>query len=398
MFVYADHSATSPLRPAAREAMMPFLTEEYGNASSLYQLARRAKIALENARQSIARCLDCDASEVLFTSGGTEADNWALKSVMCERKPDGGHLIVSAVEHAAIMETAAYLRKKGRQVTFLPVDENGVVSPAALKDALQPDTKLVSIMMANNEVGTLQDIQALAAVARQAGVLFHTDAVQAAGHCPLSFRDLGVDMLSLSAHKFGGPKGIGALLVRKGLSLVPLLHGGGHEKGRRSGTENVAGAVGMAAALEESVASLAQSTQTLLSLTKQLDEGILAIPYAFKTGHPTQRLPGHCSYVFEAVEGESLVLNLDAHGICVSSGSACSSSTLEPSHVLLAVGIPQEVAHGSLRLSLGEQNTREQVAYVVEKLTQVIAGKRAMSPLWDEAEQKPLIRFWDRED
>ncbi len=396
MFVYADHAATAPLSPAARAAMEPFLSQNYGNASSVYALAREAARALLKARQEMAAALGCLPEEVYFTSGGTEADNWALKGVFEAKAPKGKHIVSSAIEHHAVLHTLKYLEKHGAEVTFLPVNEDGVIALSDLEKALRPDTIAVSLMAANNEVGSLQPIAEAARLAHAHGALFHTDAVQAVGHIPLDFAALDADMLSLSAHNCGGPTGVGALIMRKGLRLPPLLHGGGHERGQRSGTENVAGVVGMTAALCEAVAALDAREKHMKALQNKVVSGVMQIPYSYFSGHKTARLPGLCSFVFESVEGESLVLGLDNAGVCASSGSACSSGSLDPSHVLLAMGMPHEVAHGSLRLSLGHENTAEEAEYLVKTVAEVVAARWAMSPLWDEQAQKPTMRFWDK--
>ncbi|MCL2747136.1 MAG: aminotransferase class V-fold PLP-dependent enzyme [Oscillospiraceae bacterium] len=406
MFVYADNAATMPLSPAALSAMRPFLEENYGNASSIYSVARDARRALEDARRTIAGALGAAPEEIYFTAGGTEADNWALVGA-CEAKrnqggqggqrdrggrgaQDGRHMIVSAIEHHAVLHTAQHLQKQGFELTVLPVDKLGRVAASQVQEALRPDTVLVSCMTANNEVGTIQPIEEIGRLCHASGVWFHTDAVQAIGHIPLDLSSLPVDMLSLSGHKFGGPKGIGALFLRRGVRLPPLLHGGGHERGLRSGTENVAGAVGMAAALRESTLGMAEDIRRTSAMRDRLIAALSAIPYAFLTGDPENRLPGNASFVFACVEGESLVLNLDMAGVCASSGSACSSGSLDPSHVLLALGLPHEVAHGSLRLTISGDTTPEQVDYLISQVIAAVARGRAMSPLWDAAAQKPI--------
>lgn len=384
-FVYADHAATTKLCKEALDAMMPYLTAEYGNPSSPYRFAGRAKEALEKARGQTASCLGAEAGEIYFTSGGSESDNWALRAAAELKRNKGRHIITSAVEHHAVLHTAEWLHTQGFEITYLPVDSAGRVSPDDLAAALRPDTVLVSVMAANNEIGTIQPIRELAAAAHKGGALFHTDAVQAAGHIPVDVRQWDVDLLSLSAHKFCGPRGMGALFVRSGLRLPPLIFGGGQEKGRRSGTENVAGAVGMAAALVKAVETMPQESARLTALRDKLIGGLKKISGSRLTGHPTDRLPGCVSFIFEAIEGESIVLRLDNEGICASSGSACSSASLDPSHVLLAIGLPHELAHGSLRLTLGEETGEGDVDYLLEKVPQVVKDLRAMSPLWTEA-------------
>lgn len=391
MFVYADHAATTPLKREVLDAMMPFLTEQYGNASSVYKLAGNAKRALEAARQDVADSLGVDKREIYFTGGGSESDNLAIKGALTALERKGKHIITSAIEHHAVIYTLEHLSKRGLcDLTVLPVDKFGLVSPHVLKAAIRPDTVLITIMTANNEIGTIQPIDELGAIAREHNVWFHTDAVQAVGHMPLCLEN--VDMLSISAHKFGGPKGVGALYLRGGIKIPPLIDGGGHEGGLRSGTENIAGIVGMAKALRLAVDNLTKNTLKVAAVSKIVSEGLASIPYSFPTGHPEMRLPGTVSFVFEAVEGESLVLGLDAKGVAASSGSACSSGTLDPSHVLLAIGLPHEVAHGSLRLTFGEENTVEEAEYVVKAVTEVVARSRAMSPLWSG--DKPTERFW----
>jgi len=383
-FVYADHAATTKLSKEALAVMMPYLTSEYGNPSSPYRFAGKAKEALEKARGQMASCMGARPEEIYFTSGGSESDNWALRGIAELKSKKGRHIITSAIEHHAILHTTEWLHTQGFEITYLPVDSVGRVSPGDLASALRPDTILVSIMAANNEIGTIEPIRELASVAHKGGALFHTDAVQALGHVPLDVKELDVDLLSLSAHKFCGPRGRGALYMKSGLRLPPLIYGGGQERGRRSGTENVAGAVGMAAALSNAVETMPQESARLTSLRDKLISGLKEIPRSRLTGDPVNRLPGSASFIFEAIEGESVVLRLDNEGICASSGSACSSASLDPSHVLLAIGLPHELAHGSLRLSLGEETSEEDVNYLLEKVPQVVAYLRAMSPLWTE--------------
>ena len=391
-FIYADHAGTTALSQTALAAMTPYFTEQYGNPSSLYRFGQEAKADLERARADIAACIGAKPEEIFFTSGGTEADNWALKGVvelMALKGKTTGHIITSAIEHHALLHTAQHLEKQGYAVTYLPVDELGRVSPADVEAAIRPDTVLISIMAANNEIGTIQPVAEIGAIARKHKILFHSDAVQAVGHIPVDVEAWNVDLLSLSAHKFQGPKGVGALYVRRPLRLPPLLHGGGQEKGRRSGTENVPGVIGMAAALKEAVAQLEAEGARLSALRDKLLDGLSALPYARVTGSRDHRLPGTASLVFEGVEGEALLLHLDARGICASSGSACSSASLDPSHVLLAIGLPHAIAHGSLRLSLGADNTDADVDAMLAAVPEVVAYLRNMSPVWDAAEQKP---------
>ena len=391
-FVYADHAATTAVTDTALAAMLPHFTRDYGNPSSLYRFAQEGKTHLEEARAQVAACLNAKPEEVYFTSGGTEADNWALRGVaelMALKGKKTGHIITTAIEHHAILHTAQWLEKRGYEVTYLPVDGDGLVDPANLEQAIRPDTILISVMAANNEIGTIQPIAEIGAIARAHKVLFHTDAVQAVGHIPVDVEAWNVDLLSLSGHKFGGPKGIGALYMKKPLRLPALIQGGGQEKGRRSGTENVPGAVGMAAALKEAAGRLPQESVRLSALRDKLIAGLSVLPYTRLTGHPVKRLPGTASFVFEGVEGEALLLHLDAKGICASSGSACSSASLDPSHVLLSIGLPHAIAHGSLRLSLGAENTEEDVDYILKEVPAVVAYLREMSPVWDKEAQKP---------
>ena len=396
-FIYADHAATTAVTDTALKAMLPYFTQEYGNPSSLYRFAQQAKSDLDQARATVAQCLNAQPEEIYFTSGGTEADNWALRGVtelMALRGKKTGHIITSAIEHHAVLHTAQYLEKQGYEVTYLPVDGQGRVDPAAVQEAIRPDTILISIMAANNEIGTVEPIAEIGAIARAHKVLFHTDAVQAAGHIPVDVQAWNVDLLSLSGHKFGGPKGVGALYMKKPLRLPALIQGGGQEGGRRSGTENVPGAVGMAAALREAVDRLGVESPRLAGLRDRLIQGLTALPYTRLTGDPVNRLPGTASFVFEGVEGEALLLHLDAKGICASSGSACSSASLDPSHVLLAIGLPHAIAHGSLRLSLGPENTEADVERILEEVPRVVEYLRQLSPVWDAAAQRPT---WDVE-
>ena len=384
-FIYADNAATTRLLPQVLDKMMPFLTEQYGNPSSLYSFGQQAREAVDAARETIAQCLHCRSDEVFFTSGGSEADNWALKMVADKLAAKGKkHIISTAFEHHAVLHALAALEKRGFDVTLLPVYDNGVVHVEDVKAALRPDTALVSVMFANNEIGTLQPIAEIGAVCREAGVLFHTDAVQAVGHVPIDFAGMHIDLLSLSAHKFHGPKGVGALLVRKGVRFDNLIDGGAQEKGRRAGTENTAGVVGMAEALRLACADMERNAQKLIPLRDRLINGLLrALPRCRLNGDPVQRLPGNVNISFEGIEGESLLLMLDMKGICASSGSACTSGSLDPSHVLLAIGLPHAVAHGSLRLTIGEDITDGDVDYLIETVPAVVNYLRDMSPLWE---------------
>ena len=381
MLVYADNAATAPLSKAALEAMMPFLTKRFGNASSFHRVGFEAKKALEAARASIASLLG--AENLVFTGCGTEALNLAITGFARANRKKGKHIIISAIEHHAVLNVAKALRdREGFELTILPVDGDGFVSPGDLRAVIRPETILVSIMTANNEIGTIQPIAELASAARERAVTFHTDAVQAVGHIPVNLNDMGADMITFSAHKFGGPTGVGALAMRKGIRLEPVIIGGGHEKGLRSGTENVAGIVGMAAALEYSVSALGQTATRLAAMRDRLIDGILKIEATRLNGHPACRLPGNVNVSIMGIEGESIILKLNNAGICASSGSACSTASLDPSHVLLAIGLTHVEAHGSLRLSLGEQNTDMDVGYILETLPGIVNELRSMSPLW----------------
>lgn len=384
MFVYADNAATTRIAPQVLDAMLPYLKEEYGNPSTLYKLGREAKIAIEKAREQVAQVIGAKAEEIFFTGSGTEADNMVLKGVLYGPAGKGKkHLITTKIEHHAILHTAMALEKEGFQVTFLDVDKNGRVDLEELKQAITPDTALVSIMAANNEVGTIQPIEEIGKICRKKGVLFHTDAVQAFGHMPLDVNKMNIDLLSLSAHKINGPKGSGALYIRRGLGLRPVIEGGGQERNRRSGTENVAGIVGLGQAAQLAMETMEEESARLKALAKKLTDGVLQIPETILTGDPENRLPGACSFAISAIEGESLVLYLDMEGICTSTGSACSTGSLDPSHVLMAIGLSHEVSHGSLRVTLGRFNTEEEVDYIIETLPKVVEKLRSMSPVWN---------------
>ena len=385
-FVYADNAATTPMSESVFEAMKPYLTEHYGNPSSLYRIGREARRAMTEARMKVARALNAkDPSEIVFTGGGSQADNLAIRGYVKGRSARGKkHIITSKIEHHAVLYTCEALEKEGYPVTYLDVDAQGHVDLEQLKSVITDQTALVTIMAANNEIGTIQDLKAISEIAHAHGAVFHTDAVQAIGHMHIDVQEMGIDMLSLSAHKFRGPKGIGALYVRRGIALEPLVYGGGQERGLCSGTENVAGMVGLGQAIEDATgAHLDEKMGYVKKLTDRLVKGIMdTIPYTHYTGDPVNRLPGTASFVFEAIEGEGLILRLDHAGICGSTGSACSTGSLDPSHVLMAIGLPHEIAHGSLRLTLGEQNTEEDVDYLIENVAKVVEGLRAMSPVW----------------
>jgi cysteine desulfurase len=384
MKVYLDHNATTPLDPEVLEAMLPYLRENYGNASSLHSWGREAKKALEEARETLARILGASQKEcICFTGSGTEADNMAIKGVAYANRQKGKHIVTSAVEHHAVFNTCKALEKEGFEVTYAPVDETGQVHPGAVAEALRPDTILITIMHANNETGTINPIAEMGKIAKEKKVLFHTDAVQSFCKLPYTVDELGVDLLSVSAHKIYGPKGVGALYIRRGTKMQALIHGGHHERNRRAGTENVAGIVGLAQTSQISWSRLEQDAQREKALRDKLEQGLREqIKYVRLNGHPTQRLPNTLNMSFEFVEGESLILNLDLKGVAVSSGSACTSGSLEPSHVLLAMGIPHEVCHGSLRFSLGKTTSEAEIDYVLGLLPAIVEQMRAMSPLY----------------
>lgn len=379
--IYADYAATAPLLPQALEAMLPWLAGRFGNPSSVYAAGREARRAVDAARERVADLLGAQPQEIYFTSGGTESDNWAIRSALRLKSAGGGHIISAPTEHHAVLHTLRDLEKQGCRVTWLPVDSLGRVSPDDLRAALEEDTALVTLMTANNEVGTLHPIPELSGIAHEKGVLFHTDAVQAGGHIPLAVDTLGVDLLSLSAHKFGGPKGVGALYMRRPLRLPPLLSGGAQERGLRAGTENVAGIVGLAAALAHTVTHMEENTRRLSALRDGLIHKLTALEGVSLTGDPENRLPGLASFLVDGADGEALVLLLDQEGVCASAGSACSAGAVEPSHVLLAMGYGQARAHGSLRLSLGEGTTPEEAELLAEKLTAIIPRVRTLSAL-----------------
>lgn len=381
--IYADNAATTKMSATAIRAMLPYMEEFYGNPSSLYAFGQKAKDALEDARSRIAQCLGAEAREITFTSGGSEADNQAILSVarLGERKGKK-HIISTAFEHHAVLHTLDKLKKQGFEITLLDVHKNGIVTPEQVADAIREDTCLVTIMYANNEIGTIQPIAEIGAVCREKGVLFHTDAVQAAGHLHIDVKQQNIDMLSLSAHKFHGPKGIGVLYAKRGIVLDNVINGGGQERGKRAGTENIPAIMGMAAALEDACSTIGQNAEKMIPLRNRLIAGLNKIPYSELNGDADNRLPGNVNFCFEGIEGESLLLLLDDKGVCASSGSACTSGSLDPSHVLLAIGRPHEVAHGSLRLTLGEDTTEADVDYIIQAVTEVITRLRSMSPFW----------------
>ena len=388
MKIYADNAATTKMSGTALEAMLPYMTEHYGNPSSLYTIGQVAKEALENARATVASCIGAQPREITFTSGGSEADNQAIRSAaLLGARKGKKHIISTKFEHHAVLHTLSKLEKEGFEVTLLDVHENGLVTAQQVKDAIREDTCLVTIMFANNEIGTIQPIAEIGKVCREAGVLFHTDAVQAAGHVAIDVNAMNIDMLSMSGHKFHGPKGVGALYARRGIILSNIIEGGAQERGKRAGTENVPGIVGMAAALKDACDHLDENAKKLTALRDRLIEGLSQIPHCALNGAASPRLPGNVNFCFEGIEGESLLLLLDAKGISASSGSACTSGSLDPSHVLLAIGRPHEVAHGSLRLTLSEENTMEEAEYMLKEIPQVVSYLRNMSPVWKELER-----------
>jgi len=383
MMIYADNAATTRMSRGAIDAMVACMEEQYGNPSSLYTLGQRAKELLEQAREEIAELIHADSREITFTSGGSEADNQALRTAAeLGRKAGKMHIISTAFEHHAVLHTLEKLEKEGFSVTLLDVHEDGLVRVEELEAAIRPDTCLVTVMYANNEIGTIQPIREIGAVCRAHGVLFHTDAVQAVGHLPIDVREECIDMLSASAHKFHGPKGVGFLYARRGIRLTNIINGGAQERGKRAGTENVAGVVGMAAALKESAAHMEENAAHMSALRDRLIRGLREIPHAALNGDAVRRLPGNVNFCFEGIEGESLLLLLDDRGICASSGSACTSGSLDPSHVLLAIGRVHDVAHGSLRLTLGEDATADAVDYIIQNVKEVVAYLRGFSPVW----------------
>lgn len=383
-FVYADNAATTKVSKPVLDVMMPYFTEEYGNASSIYALGRSAKKALETARETVAKAIGAETSEIYFTSCGSESDNWAIRSV-CERLAAKGkkHIVTSVFEHHAVLHTCQALEKLGFEVTYLPVYKNGIVKTEDVKNAIREDTALVTIMYANNEIGTIQPVEEIATVCRERGVLFHTDAVQAMGHVKIDVHAQGIDMLSLSGHKIHAQKGIGALYVRKGIPVTNLIFGGAQERNRRAGTENLPAIAGFAKAMEIASTDIEKRAEKTAKQRDRLIEGILKLPRTRLNGDPVKRLPGTVNISIEGVEGESLLLMLDLNGICASSGSACTSGSLDPSHVLLALGLKHEVAHGSLRLSIGDETTDEDIDYILEVVPKVVKRLRDMSPLWE---------------
>lgn len=383
--IYLDNAATTKTRSEVVEAMLPYFTEKFGNPSSIYEFASQNKKAVDESRSIIAKALGADRSEIYFTGGGTESDNWAIKATADAYSQKGNHIITSKIEHHAVLHTCEYLEKHGYEVTYLDVDENGIIKLDQLKKAIRPTTILITIMFANNEIGTIQPVKEIGKIAKEHNILFHTDAVQAFGQVPVDVNDLGIDMLSASAHKLGGPKGIGLLYIRKGIKIRSFIHGGAQERQRRAGTENVPGIVGFGKAVEIALETMDARAQKEIELRDYLITRVLKeIPYTRVNGDRVRRLPNNVNFSFQFIEGESLLIMLDMNHICASSGSACTSGSLDPSHVLLAIGLPHEIAHGSLRLTLSEENTKEEIDYTVDKIKEIVDKLRKMSPLYED--------------
>ncbi len=387
--IYLDNAATTRMREEVLNEMIPYFSENYGNASSIYSVGREAKAVLDEKRAVIANILGAKDNEIFFTGGGSEADNWAIKGIAFSNRGKGNHIITTKIEHHAVLHTCQYLEKQGFEVTYLPVDENGFIKLEDLENAIRPTTILISVMFANNEIGTIMPIKEIGKIAKQHKIYFHTDAVQAVGHIPIDLSNLDVDLMSFSGHKFCGPKGVGCLYIKRGVKIDPLIHGGAQERGKRASTENIAGIVGMAKALELAAKDMKEETDRILELREKLINGIFEkIPYVKLNGDREKRLPSNVNFSIRYIEGESLLLMLDMMGICASSGSACTSGSLDPSHVLLAIGLPHEIAHGSLRLSIGRETTGEDVDKVLEVLPGIVERLRSMSPLYDEVLKK----------
>lgn len=382
--IYLDHAATTPVRREVLEAMLPYFNEKFGNPSSIYSLGRDSKKAIEESREVVAKAIGAQPREIFFTGSGTEADNWAIKGIAYANRKKGKHIITTAIEHHAVLHTCQYLESEGFEVTYLPVDADGLVTAEQVRNAVRPDTILVTIMFANNEIGTIQPIAEIGMITKEKGILFHTDAVQAVGNVNINVAEMNIDLLSMSSHKFYGPKGTGALYIKKGVKITSFMHGGAQERGRRASTENVAAIAGFAKAIEIAVANLDQYNKKLLALRdRTIAEIEKQIPYVKLNGHREQRLPGNVNFSFQFIEGESLLLMLDMKGIAASSGSACTSGSLDPSHVLLAIGLPHEIAHGSLRITFGEENSDTDVDALLEVLPGIVQRLREMSPLYE---------------
>lgn len=383
--VYLDYAATTYVKPEVLEEMLPYFTQKFGNPSSFYSISRENRMAIDKARAQVAKALNCDVNEVYFTGGGSEADNWAIKGIASAHKNKGNHIITTKIEHHAVLHTCQYLEKHGFEVTYIDVDDKGLVNLEELKNAITDKTILVSIMFANNEIGTIEPIKQIGEICRERKIFFHTDAVQAVGNVAIDVKDMNIDLLSLAGHKIYGPKGVGVLYIRKGIKIDNLIHGGSQERNRRAGTENIPGVVGLGKAIELATDNLEEHRNKMIALRDRLIEGLLKVPYTRLNGaEGDKRLPGNVNVCFEFVEGESILLSLDFKGICASSGSACTSGSLDPSHVLLAIGLPHEIAHGSLRLTLGEGSKEEDVDYILEVIPPIIERLRNMSPLWED--------------
>jgi len=383
--IYLDNAATTKTRPEVVEAMLPYFTELYGNPSSIYEFSAQVKRAIDEARAKVAKVIGADSSEIFFTGGGTEADNWALKAAAEAYASKGNHIITSKIEHHAILHTCEYLEKKGVEVTYIDVDENGIIKLEQLEKAIRPTTILISVMFANNEIGTIQPIKEIGEIAKKHGILFHTDAVQAYGQIPIDVNEMNIDMLSASAHKLNGPKGIGCLYIRKGTKVRSFIHGGGQERSRRAGTENVPGIIGFGKAAEIALETMEERAQKEIRLRDLLMKRIMdEIPFVRINGDKVRRLPNNVNVSFQFIEGESLLIMLDMNNICASSGSACTSGSLDPSHVLLAIGLPHEIAHGSLRLTVGYENTEDEINYTVDRIKEIVEKLRRMSPLYED--------------
>lgn len=387
--IYMDNAATTPVKPEVLDAMLPYFTEKFGNPSSIYSLSSQNKKDITTARETIAKAINTDTANIYFTAGGSESDNWALKATVEAYADKGRHIITSKIEHHAILHTCDYLEKRGYEITYIDVDENGIVDLKQLEEAIRPDTILISIMFANNEIGTIEPIAEIGKIAKEHGVLFHTDAVQAFTQVPIDVEEMNIDMLSVSGHKINGPKGIGFLYIRKGVKIRSFVHGGAQERSRRAGTENVPGIIGLAKATEIAVGNMKERTAKEIEVRNHIIERVMnEIPYTRLNGDRERRLPNNINFSFQFIEGESMLIMLDSFGICASSGSACTSGALDPSHVLLAIGLPHEIAHGSLRLTISEDTTMEDADFVVDKLKGIVERLRSMSPLYEDFVKK----------